>query len=309
MAGVSIQAQMKRWKALKIKVKRRYIDPLCGFLYLRGSVGLSYDEIVIEETSLLPDQPGSDFTDLTAYFPTTADTRTIARELADFVARLPKEAHGYAVDSVEVEDFGWADRWKEFFRPLKVGRAVTVTPSWETYEAPAGETVMVIDPGQAFGTGSHETTRLCIELIEKEFDRSVPERCLDIGCGTGILGILMAKKGARNVLGVDIDDKAVRTANRNARRNGTGGSFRATNRPLGAIGGKFDFLSANIIAETLVSMKSDFFNLLGRGGRAVLSGILVEKKDWVVEEFQGGGFHVTDSSFLGIWSAVAMKKE
>jgi ribosomal protein L11 methyltransferase len=198
---------MTSWKALTIKVKRQYIDPLSGFLYLRRCVGLSYDEITIDERSTLPERTAEDVTDVTAYFPRTSDVRMIAEELREFVAGLPRQDGSFAVDSVEVEDFGWADRWKEFFRPIKIGRSVTVTPSWEKWEAEEGETVIIIDPGEAFGTGSHETTRLCIELIEKEFEREVPEKCLDIGCGTGILGILMAKKGAKEVFGIDIDNQ------------------------------------------------------------------------------------------------------
>lgn len=304
-----MHAQMTSWKALTIKVKRQYIDPLSGFLYLRRCVGLTYDEIIIDERSTLPERTEEDVTDVIAYFPRTSDVRMIAEELREFVAGLPRQDGSFAVDSVEVEDFGWADRWKEFFRPIKIGRSVTVTPSWEKWEAEEGETVIIIDPGEAFGTGSHETTRLCIELIEKEFERAVPEKCLDIGCGTGILGIVMAKKGAKKVLGIDIDNKAVLAANKNARVNSTETSFQAKNRPLKIIGEEFDFLTANIIAETLLSMISDISTLLGRGGRAVLSGILIEKTDWVAKEFQNNGFHIADKSFLGMWSAVVLIKE
>lgn len=300
---------MTRWKALKIRVNRGYIDPLSGFLYPRGCVGISYDEIKTDEADLVPELSADGVTDVTAYFPFKSDAREIARDLGEFMSGLPRIDGNYAVDSIEVEDFGWADKWKEFFRPIKIGATVTVTPSWEKGGLPSEGTTLIIDPGEAFGTGSHETTRLCIELIEQEFARSLPGKCLDIGCGTGILGILMAKLGAREVLGVDIDMKAVEAANKNSRVNSTESTFRAITRPVSMIGEKFDFLSANIIAETLVSMKDDISSLLGNSGRAILSGILIDKSDWVRGEFKKIGFHVANSAFLGTWSAVALKKD
>lgn len=300
---------MTQWKALKIRVKRRYIDSLSGFLYPRGCIGISYDETTIDENSTLPEQKEDDLTDVTAYFSSSSDSRKVAKELRDFVSGLPRMDGSYAIESVEVQDFGWADKWKEFFSPIRIGRSITVTPSWEKRRASGGETVLVIDPGEAFGTGSHETTRLCIELIEREFEKSLPEKCLDIGCGTGILGILMAMLGAREVLGIDIDSKAVVAANENSRVNGTETTFRAIDRPIDTIREHFDFLSANIIAESLISMKEEIFSLLTAGGRAVLSGILIDKTEWLTDEFHRTGLNLIETSFLGTWSAVTLKKE
>jgi ribosomal protein L11 methylase PrmA len=133
---------MTQWKALKIRVKRRYIDPLSGFLYPRGCMGISYDEIIIDENSTLPKQKEDGLTDVTAYFSFTADSRKIAKELRYFVSGLPRMDGSYAIESVEVQDFGWADKWKEFFSPIRIGRSVTVTPSWEKRRASAGDAAL-----------------------------------------------------------------------------------------------------------------------------------------------------------------------
>lgn len=298
----------KGWKALKIRIRRTFIDPLSGFLYPRGCLGISYDEITLNETSLLPREPTDGMTLVTAYFPFTEDARAVAEDLGPFVANLLNGDDHFAVDSVEVEDFGWAHTWKEFFRPIKIGKSVTVTPSWERGKCSPAETLLVIDPGEAFGTGSHETTTLCIEIIEREFEKQTPERCVDIGCGTGILGILMAKKGAKHVVAIDVDKKAVEISNKNALINDVGSLFWATDLPVGDLGERFDFLTANIIDETLLSMKDTIFSLLGEGGRAVLSGILKENTDWVAEEFHRAGFLRSRTFSLGIWSAILLEK-
>jgi ribosomal protein L11 methyltransferase len=119
----------------------------------------------------------------------------------------------------------------------------------------------------------------------------------------------MATLGAREVLGIDIDPKAVVAANENSRVNGTETTFRAIDRPVGTVREQFDFLSANIIAETLISMKEEIFSLLAAGGRAVLSGILIDKTEWLTDAFHGTGLNLVETSFLGIWSAVTLKKE
>ncbi|RMG59054.1 MAG: 50S ribosomal protein L11 methyltransferase [Deltaproteobacteria bacterium] len=300
---------VEKWKVLKIRVNRRLIDPLSGFLFSRGTLGLSYDEETFREEEEADIEGEDDFTEVKAYFSPDFDLRGMLPDLKRFVASVSPLADSFAVDTVEIEDYGWTEKWKEFFRPVRVGEKVVVTPSWENYEPEGGEVVLVIDPGEAFGTGSHETTRLCLEFIEKVFRDSRPRRCIDVGCGTGILAILMAKLGAEEVLAQDIDVKAVEIAGKNAAINGVGDRVKTTGLPLSRLGGGFDLASANILAEVLVEMASEFRLKVREGGHLILSGILREKLDWVRDEFALEKFREVERKSEGLWGALLMRRE
>ena len=141
--------------------------------------------------------------------------------LAEAVAQLPSLAGfdlgGLSISSNEVVEKDWAEYWKRFYKPFRIGTSLVVRPTWEEYQAEAGDVVIHLDPGLAFGTGTHETTALCAELIEKHYAGGT---VLDVGTGSGILAIAAAKLGAEDVLAIDIDPLAVRTAQENVDKNG-----------------------------------------------------------------------------------------
>ncbi|MBI5343106.1 MAG: 50S ribosomal protein L11 methyltransferase [Deltaproteobacteria bacterium] len=217
---------------------------------------------------------------------------------------------GSFVSAAEISDFGWAEKWKEFFLPRKVGRRLVVRPSWEPYEAADGEVVLTIDPGQAFGTGTHETTRLCLQYIEDVFDTvPPPRRVLDVGTGTGILGIAAARLGAACVLGIDTDPKAVEVAEENARINGVADRFAATFNPLSTAEGTYDLVLANILAEILIDLKGEILSRCAVGGTLILSGILDEKSGWVEEEYRSEGVRLIERKTDGQWAALLLRRE
>ena len=185
-----------------------------------------------------------------------------------------------------------------------------IKPSWETVEAGEGEVVLTVDPGQAFGTGTHETTQMCLRMIEDVFDLFPPPRdALDVGTGTGILGIAAARLGAKRVLAVDTDPVAVDVAGKNAVENGVANVFRAATTPLSAIPGAFDLVLGNLIAEILIDMAPELLRRTAPGGHLVLSGILAEKSGWVVEEFVKNGASLLAESADGQWTALLFRRE
>ncbi|MCL5965763.1 MAG: 50S ribosomal protein L11 methyltransferase [Deltaproteobacteria bacterium] len=306
---------MTRWKSFTVETRREAVDAVSHFFTGHGSLGLAYDERLFgpkgdpAEPLPAPDE----ITRLTAYFPWETDLHSLKKEFLDFLPVLAESfgtGTGSFVSAAEITDFGWAEKWKEHFTARKVGERLVVKPSWEPYDAASGEVVLTIDPGQAFGTGTHETTRMCLRLTEALFaDHPAPRRVLDIGTGTGILGIAAAKLGAECVLGTDADPKAVEVAAENARINGIADRFHATDAPLSQIEGVFDLVQANLIAEILVDLKKELVGRTRSGGAMILSGILAEKAGWVEEEFAAEGVRVAERREDGQWAALFLLRE
>jgi ribosomal protein L11 methyltransferase len=306
---------MTRWKSFTVETRQEAVDALSHFFRGRGSLGMAYDERRFgpdgDPADPLP--PPEEVTKLTAYFPWDADLHDLKKAFLEFLPVLAEsfgKDPGSFVSAAEISDFGWAEKWKEFFLPRKVGRRLVVRPSWEPYEATDGEVVLTIDPGQAFGTGTHETTRLCLQYIEDVFDTvPPPRRVLDVGTGTGILGIAAARLGAACVLGIDTDPKAVEVAEENARINGVADRFAATFSPLSTAEGTYDLVLANILAEILIDLKGEILSRCAVGGTLIFSGILDEKSGWVEEEYRSEGVRLIERITDGQWAALLLRRE
>ncbi len=204
-------------------------------------------------------------------------------------------------------DTEWKDKWKEYFRPFRVSDRIVVRPSWEEYHPAAGEIVIEIDPGMAFGTGTHETTSLCIEMIDRYLKPGM--KVLDAGCGSGILSIAAAMLGAGEVLAVDVDEDAVRTAQENIVRNRVGDIARAEYCDLTAgIGYRADLIAANLMAELIVMLAPDIERHLEDSGVFISSGILTEKKKMVMEGLNNAGFRITEIRDKGEWCCIVCSK-
>jgi ribosomal protein L11 methyltransferase len=247
----------------------------------RGSLGTAYDEQLLGASGdpADPVPPPPEITRLTAYFPWETDLWELKRGFLEEFLPVLAESFGAGPEAfesaAEITDTGWAEKWKEHFRARKVGRRLVVKPSWEEYPGADGDVVLTVDPGQAFGTGTHETTRMCLRIAEDGFDRgpSPPRTVLDVGTGTGILGIAAALLGAERVLGIDTDPVAVEVAARNAEQNGVGTAFRAEGTALASVEGEFDLVFGNLIAEILVDLSEAVVARCAPGGRMILSGI------------------------------------
>lgn len=189
----------------------------------------------------------------------------------------------------------WRDTWKQYFHTTHLTRRIVVVPSWERY-TPAGEEIAIqIDPGQAFGTGAHATTRLILREIEALCDAHASvERFLDVGCGSGILAIATALFWpASTGVAVDVDPPAVDAARENCAQNGVAGRIAVSDKPLGQIPGTFDLILANIQADVLRTMASDLASRLNPGGRLILSGLLAHQAEDVARHIaERGGLTV-----------------
>jgi ribosomal protein L11 methyltransferase len=205
-----------------------------------------------------------------------------------------------------VQEADWAEAWKAHFPVLRVGRRLVIRPTWLEFEPEAGDVVIDLDPGMAFGTGLHPTTRLCLAALERIADagRVTDTRVLDIGCGSGILAIAAARLGATSVLGVDTDPIAVEATAANAARNGLGGRIAARDGSLPSGDGPFDVVLANLIASVLVGLAPLLVAELRPGGTLLASGIHFDRETEVRAVFEAAGLDVRERSVEGDWIAL-----
>ncbi|MBP2669269.1 MAG: prmA [Deltaproteobacteria bacterium] len=306
---------MTRWKSFTVETRREAVDAISHFLLAHGSLGTAYDEQHLGPSGdpAEPLPPPPPVTKVTAYFPWDTDLGELKQAFLEFLPVLA-ESFGAGPEAflgaAEITDSGWAEKWKEHFHARKIGRRIVIKPSWEAVEPGEGEVVLTVDPGQAFGTGTHETTRMCLRFIEDLFDlRPAPRSALDVGTGTGILGIAAARLGAATVLGIDTDPVAVEVAGRNADLNGVGGAFRAEGTLLSAVREEHDLVLGNLIAEILVDLAADLVARCAPGGHLVLSGILAEKGGWVSGEFRRHGATMVSEAADGQWAALLLRRD
>jgi ribosomal protein L11 methyltransferase len=193
-------------------------------------------------------------------------------------ARAAKKTLGIAARIETLEGDAWRDAWKEHFRPFRLCQGLWVRPPWEEHAPKRGEKVLVLEPGRAFGTGLHETTRLVAEAIRMQ-ERALPRaRVLDVGTGSGILALVALSFGAREVVGIDNDPDVIDVAEENAARNDMQARASFSTTPLGKVKGKFELVVANIEADVLIALEKALRTHLAFGGRMVLSGILATRE-------------------------------
>ena len=209
-----------------------------------------------------------------------------------------------------VREADWADAWKAYFPVLRVGRRLVIRPTWRRHRRSSGDIVLALDPGMAFGTGLHPTTRLCLAALEPLADdgRLVGARVLDVGCGSGILAIAALKLGAAAALGLDTDPIAVEATTANARRNGLARRLRAIEGSLPIGEPPFDVVLANLIAGVLVPLAPLLRDAARVGGTVVASGIFVDREDEVAFAFTGAGLRIAARSAEGEWVALVARR-
>ncbi len=209
----------------------------------------------------------------------------------------------------EADAAGWRDRWKAFFRPARVSGRLAVCPPWEAWTPPNPDVrVLRIDPGQAFGTGTHETTRLCLAALDDLLGEAPGQPVLDVGCGSGILSIGAVLLGAPWAAAVDVDPVAVRTARDNARRNGVAGRLQTWCGDARSVRGPFPVVVANILYPVLAGLAPVLARLTGPGGSLVLSGLLREELDGIVRIYGEQGLSERGRRARGEWGAVVLAR-
>lgn len=308
-----------KWTEVRINTTEEAYDAVSEMLTSIGAGG-----VVIEDPNDIRKQVESpdslDYADdaflsslgedvvIKAYFLTElANTELINLiiEKLSFISKFLDTGKGYAGCS-EVDDEDWATAWKKHYKPFHISDGIVIKPSWEDYQAGEGELVIELDPGMAFGTGTHETTRLCSQLLEKYV--SPGDTMIDVGCGTGILSIAAAKLGAGHITAVDIDEVAVRVTDENCRINGVESGITAIRGVLTDVPKiKVDIIVANIIADVIIGIADNMRLLIKDGGIIITSGIIKERRDEVLEAYTSRGFVREDLMELGEWVAIVFR--
>ena len=319
-----------RYIQLTIHATRQGIEAVLPLLMKYGLDGISvddpadigdilekknpYDWDYIDES--LMSRPDREPT-LSVWLDDTAENRQTVQDIKVDILKLKAEEQYQTfgadadfgrlyVETETVDDEDWKDNWKEFFKPARITDRIVVKPSWEEYDAKAEELVLEIDPGTAFGTGTHETTSLCMKLLEKY----AADRVIDVGCGSGILSVAAALLGCRYVLGTEIDANAVQIARQNVALNGAGSQVKILAADLlQGIPYKADVIVANLMHDLVMRLAPDAFLHLDEGGIFISSGILLEKRDQVAEAVRAAGFEILEIPEDGEWCAIAAKKQ
>ncbi|MGD9084509.1 MAG: 50S ribosomal protein L11 methyltransferase [Desulfobacterales bacterium] len=240
------------------------------------------------------------------YFPKDRQAKKRCRDLEQQLSLLKQNLTlGYRVIYKELDEEDWAEAWKAFFEPQKIGQKIVVKPTWRDYTAKPGDIVVELDPGMAFGTGTHPTTALCIRLIEDYLKKD--DRFLDIGTGSGILMVAAAKLGAGFVCGLDKNEMAVKIAAENLRLNGIAQerfSVKEGNLVTG-VEEKYHLVAANILTQVIYNLLEDIENILHDKAIFICSGILEKNENLVLARMKTIGFDILDLCIKDQWVAIA----
>ena len=279
------------WNLLTVTLAPSSNEMVSSLLFDLGTTGT----ITMEESA--------DQLKLGAYFEENVEPHGIARAIKAEFARAGREQDLLAVSFSAVADADWMQKWKEGFEPTAIGEQLLVAPSWRLPADAEGREVIQIDPGMAFGTGTHETTRLCLELIERYWRGG---SLLDVGTGTGILAIAAALlQPDSRIIAIDVDPVAVEVARENIAINRVTNQVSVLEEQPGNLGGQiFDVVVANLTAEVIVDLMGELANCVKPEGWMILSGILNELGDDVERSALEAGFEITERQKAGEWSAI-----
>ncbi|MBE6589790.1 MAG: 50S ribosomal protein L11 methyltransferase [Ruminococcaceae bacterium] len=213
------------------------------------------------------------------------------------------------LETVGVNEEDWANSWKAYYKPIKIGERLVIVPAWEKYTPSEGELIVRMDPGMAFGTGTHETTRLVIKLLESYTKPGC--RMLDVGTGSGILAICASKLGAGECRAYDIDPMAVRVANENIKDSGLKNITCEVSDLLRHVdrSAKYDLICANIVADIIIRMTPDVGELMHENTVLLASGIIMERSEDVIECFESNGFRIVEKLVDNGWCGLAVMKK
>lgn len=280
-----------RWLELSVQAQGPVQDPISNFLVEQGSTG-----IVCNARSLR------------AFFPDTTDEAALKPVVRQYLRGLRDIFPRGSVGRTRWRTFAeknWHEAWRSRFRPQRIGRRFLVTPPW----LPPPQTrrhVILMEPAMAFGAGTHETTRCCLELIDEVCAEAVPARALDVGTGSGILAIGMVRLGVREVLALDNDPVAVAAARENFRLNGVEGAATPDGTDVARLRRRFPLVAANLILGTLVELAGPLTRRVAAGGSLILSGLLHEHVPPVLERFPE--FRLEQHRQRGEWSTLLLRK-
>jgi ribosomal protein L11 methyltransferase len=322
------QAGETSWLELSVLAESEAVEAITE---LFGRYG--YNQGVVIEEAVLPGPDGGAVVDAQAlvtvrtYIPATSEARAGINRLEEGLFYLGKLRHIEPLQVTERREEDWANAWKEFYQVHRVGRRTVIKPPWQAYDRQPEDLVVEIDPGMAFGTGLHPTTRLCLQLMEDRLDPTEHQKVLDLGTGSGILAIAAGRLGVPYILGLDTDDVAIRSARQNVTLNGLDGRIEMetgslavekgeggfysfpeeAQRPPAILASKrpFDAVIANIIARILIALAEPMAQALRPGGLLITSGIIGEKAAEVAAALDSAGLELVERREESDWVAFA----
>lgn len=299
----------KRWLELAVRAHQEAAETVAALLHKWGEGGVAIFQKHEQETVDHDPQPLEPWLTLTTYLPETPATASRRDGLERDLWHL-RAFHGDLVGELSekwVAEEDWANAWKQFYTVLHIGERLVVKPRWQDYAAQPNEIVIALDPGMAFGTGTHPTTQLCLEALETLPVKSA--RVLDVGTGSGILAIAAALLGAARVAALDTDPVAVAAARDNVAQAGLSDAITVTEGtlPLPDPAHSFDIVVANITAQALITLAPRLRAVVAPGGRLIASGIIQEKADDVAAAFLEKGFRILKRKQAGDWVLLAME--
>lgn len=312
------------WKQVKIYTTNQAIDILSGHLVTNGVKGVviedkkDFDEFLADKGKYwdyidddllgLSDQK----TAVLFYLPENEQGKgmltKIVSGLEEVKATNPFIDFGsLEISFSEVNEDDWSNAWKKYYHPMKIGKKITVCPYWEQCDVNENEVKLILDPGMAFGTGSHSSTKLCMELLE---DAITSEKTvLDVGCGSGILSITSLLLGAKSAVGVDIDELATKISIDNAKLNNVETKFSVHCCDLTTeIFSKFDVVCANIVADIIIKLCENITNFMNENGIFITSGIIDQRCDEVILAIENAGLKIEKVLNEKGWVAILAKK-
>lgn len=307
---------MNTWQELTITVSREAEEAVSNILIDLGSQGVAIDDSAdyLGEAGpfgeVLPQVKQLNTVAITAYYPETVNLEMIRQEVKERLAQLRDfglEIGENQLTTQQLAEEDWADNWKKYFEPARITHDLTIVPSWTDYEAGPSEKVIKLDPGMAFGTGTHPTTKMSLFALEQVLRSG--EIVLDVGTGSGVLSIASSLLGAKEIFAYDLDDVAVRVAQENIALNaGTENIHVAAGDLLKGVDIEADVIVANILADILVNLTDDAYRLLKDEGYLIMSGIISEKWNLVRESAEAAGFFLETHMIQGEWNACVFKK-
>lgn len=307
------------WIEVSIITKSEALEPISGIFY-----GLNCPNVAIEDPEdLFSREQGPltwDFADINilehkgtaavvkAYFSQDDKVDEIVQYVKEKLAELKEMGFDIGEGKVEVKTMheeDWANNWKQYYKPVKITDKIVIKPIWEEYEKKDEDLIIELDPGMAFGTGTHETTRMCIQALDRYVKPNTT--VFDVGCGSGILAIAAAKLGAKHVVGVDLDPVAVDSSKENIGFNDLNNIEILEGNLLDVVEGKADIVVANIIAEIICILTEDVKKALNHGGLFITSGIIHDRVEMVTEKFEECGFEIIEINKDGEWNCIVAK--
>lgn len=299
----------KRWLELSVRAHQEAAETVAALLHKWGEGGVAIFQEHAQESVDHEPRPVGDRLTLAAYAPDTSGLAARREGLERDLWHL-RAFHGDLVGELAtrwVAEEDWANAWKQFYTVLHVGERLVVKPRWQAYEPQPDEIVIALDPGMAFGTGTHPTTQLCLEALEQ-----LPvagSRVLDVGTGSGILAIAAAKLGAARVDALDTDPVAVAAARENVAQAGLAETVTVVEGtlPLPEPAARYDVVLANITAQTLITLAPSLRQAVAPGGRLLACGIIAEKAGAVLAAFHAAGFALCQRRQAGDWVLLEME--